>query len=91
VSSRAEVRGSEHRLLGLACARGRQIRHPLGLAVDLDFDLPCPGLLRCVDGQGAAGERRGPDRAGAQATIMNAGIEPAYADIKTLTAPAATF
>ena len=33
----------------------------------------------------------GPTPNNAQATIMSAGIEPAYADIKTLTSPAASF
>jgi hypothetical protein len=33
----------------------------------------------------------GPTPNNAQATIMSAGIEPAYADIKTLTLPAARF
>jgi len=33
----------------------------------------------------------GPTPNNAQATIMSAGIEPAYADIKTLTIPAASF
>jgi hypothetical protein len=33
----------------------------------------------------------GPNPSGAQATIASAGIEPAYADIKALTIPAAKF
>jgi hypothetical protein len=51
----------------------------------------CPtGIARNQNGQDTVTDN-GANPTGAQNTIATAGIEAAYADIKTLTAPPATF
>ena len=73
------------------CAAIYPDEHTSGYTVAHNVQINCPTGVTWSQNLPDTVEDNGPNPQGTQNTIATAGLEPAYADIKNLTLPAAAF